>query len=141
MQSKLPFIYVHSSEVRAAEQRAVAFAERLWTDRFLNVDLELKNLMNTRIISGLTRWLFNALSRYLMPFKMADRKGMERAVFRIAWHSTLHHTASYNIKLQSTQQNTSTHNSKSHHMLTLITSFIRFLRLSISLLCISYILS
>ena len=66
--------------MRVAEQRAVAFAERLWTDRFLNRDPVLRNLMNTRIISGLTRWLFNALSRYLMPFEMADRKGMERAL-------------------------------------------------------------
>ena len=100
---------IFSSEVRVAEQRAVAFAERLWTDRFLNRDLELRNLMNTRIISGLTRWLFNSLSRHLMSFEMADRKGAllystvlccresESAIPRhtTPHHTTPHHTTPY----------------------------------------------
>ena len=93
---------IFSSEVRVAEQRAVAFAERLWTDRFLNRDPELRNLMNTRIISGLTRWLFNSLSRHLMSFEMADRKGTlmyrrERERERehnSMYHITPHHTCS-----------------------------------------------
>ena len=68
-------LYFISTEVRAAEQRALAFAHRLWTDRFLNADPELGNLLTIKVVAGLTYWLLNALSRHLMPYDVADLKG------------------------------------------------------------------
>ena len=68
-------LFFQSTEVRAAEQRALAFARRMWTDSNINKNLDLIPLLNIRIISSLAKWFFNVLSRHLISFKVSDLRG------------------------------------------------------------------
>ena len=71
------FFLWFSAEVRAAEERALSFAERLWTSRFSESDPELQSLQTVSIVAALTTWLFNALNKQLMSLKVASMRGTE----------------------------------------------------------------
>jgi hypothetical protein len=65
---------MRSKEVQAALQRAEDFAIRLWTDREIARNEDLSGIITLRIISKLTRWFFDAISKnLLLDFPSANR--------------------------------------------------------------------
>jgi hypothetical protein len=68
---------MRSTEVRAAEQRALAFAQRLWADEKIRNNKEVNKLITIKIISSLTKWFFDVLSKHLIGYSTADLKGEE----------------------------------------------------------------
>ena len=69
------FKFHYSTEIRAAEQRALAFARRIWSDTKIGNNKELLPLLTIRIISSLARWFFNVLGRHLISFRISDLRG------------------------------------------------------------------
>eukprot|EP01033_Poteriospumella_lacustris_P015028 gene15028-10748_t len=72
-------IRMRMTELAAAKQRVVDFARFLWSTPTLRGDGDLKRLLTLRIITGLARWLFNALSRRLLPVCGTEKQGLRLA--------------------------------------------------------------
>lgn len=63
--------------MRAAEQRALAFAQRLWSDETIRNNTKVNKLITIKIVASLTRWFFDVLSKHLIGYKTADLRGGE----------------------------------------------------------------
>jgi hypothetical protein len=70
-------IRMRMTEIAAAKQRVTDFARFLWSAPSLRGDKDLKKLLSLKIISGLSRWLFNALSRRLLPICATEKQGLQ----------------------------------------------------------------
>ena len=68
---------MRSTEVTAAEERVLAFSHRLWKDEKIARNPNLKKLVSLPLIRGLSKWLFDVLSKHLIGFKTADLRGSE----------------------------------------------------------------
>ena len=68
---------MRSTEVTAAEERVLAFSHRLWKDEKIARNSSLKKLVSLPLIRGLSKWLFDVLSKHLIGFKTADLRGSE----------------------------------------------------------------
>jgi hypothetical protein len=68
---------MRSTEVTAAEERVLAFSHRLWKDEKIARNPLLKKLVSLPLIRGLSKWLFDVLSKHLIGFKTADLRGSE----------------------------------------------------------------
>ena len=68
---------MRSTEVTAAEERVLAFSHRLWKDEKIARHPDLKKLVSLPLIRGLSKWLFDVLSKHLIGFKTADLRGSE----------------------------------------------------------------
>ena len=68
---------MRSTEVTAAEERVLAFSHRLWKDEKIARNPQLKKLVSLPLIRGLSKWLFDVLSKHLIGFKTADLRGSD----------------------------------------------------------------
>lgn len=59
-------------EVKVAEVRSQKFAKHLWTNREIRADPQLFKLTSCQVVSGLTKWLFNTLSKRLMDLNVKE---------------------------------------------------------------------
>ena len=70
-------IRMRTTELSHALLRVEDFSERLWKDKIIRVDPVLGKLVSTRIISALSRWYFNSLSKRLVSFSTTERPAMQ----------------------------------------------------------------
>lgn len=64
------------TELSSAKTRAEEFARRVWTSRDIRLHPLLNKLVTLRIVSKLTNWLFNAISRRLIPYCRTEGRGL-----------------------------------------------------------------
>jgi hypothetical protein len=68
---------MRTTELSHARSRATEFARNLWTNKLLRLDNELGKLVVIRIVRGLTLWLFNALSKRMMPLSHTEKPALK----------------------------------------------------------------
>jgi hypothetical protein len=62
-------------EVTVAKDRGMNFARKLWTDKDLRANPDLKKLTTVTMVRGLTMWYFNAISKRLTRLVTTEAKG------------------------------------------------------------------
>jgi hypothetical protein len=68
---------MRTTELSHARSRAVEFARNLWTDKNLRLDSTLSKLVVIRVVRGLSMWLFNALSKRMMPESHTEKSALK----------------------------------------------------------------
>lgn len=68
---------MRSIELLDCQARAEAFARRLWKSLELRNDEQLSKLTSLNILTSLTRWLFNAISKRLVYKKTTELDGLD----------------------------------------------------------------
>ena len=68
---------MRTTELSHARSRTAEFARNLWTNKNLRLDSVLCKLVVIRIVRGLSLWLFNALSKRLMPLSLSEKPALK----------------------------------------------------------------
>eukprot|EP00595_Chromulina_sp_UTEXLB2642_P000637 CAMPEP_0196765254 /NCGR_PEP_ID=MMETSP1095-20130614/7884_1 /TAXON_ID=96789 ORGANISM="Chromulina nebulosa, Strain UTEXLB2642" /NCGR_SAMPLE_ID=MMETSP1095 /ASSEMBLY_ACC=CAM_ASM_000446 /LENGTH=186 /DNA_ID=CAMNT_0042122985 /DNA_START=1352 /DNA_END=1909 /DNA_ORIENTATION=+ len=69
-------IRMRTTEIKVAQIRIEKFARRLWTSYEIRHDPNLCKLSNIRILSSLSRWFFEAISKRLVSVVSTEKKGI-----------------------------------------------------------------
>lgn len=70
-------IRMRTTELSHSVERALNFSRRIWSDKSLKLHSKYGKLIKIRLISGLSRWFFNALSRRLIPYSSTEKPALQ----------------------------------------------------------------
>jgi len=68
---------MRTTELSHARSRCMEFSHGLWTNKDLRLDHKYRHLVQIRVVASLTKWLFAALSKRLMPVNANERAALK----------------------------------------------------------------
>lgn len=68
---------MRTTELSDAVEKVVEFARRLWTSKEIRNNPQLNKLINIRVISHLSQWYFNTLSKRLIKISHTEKQALQ----------------------------------------------------------------